>query len=266
MVTVVDSNSVEVLYDGIYSDDEEEEGIAIMESALVSLETFEYSNEDFGVEELRKQGAILAKMRDFGAGIRILEKASRKISGVVSVGANIVLVDMTFDDRGVMQDPMMGTIGTIEEDMSSIELMIDEDLVVPLKDKAMVPVPCHGSQSLVLISICSEIAKFALKIEPCIPAITVKYTAVIIAICNCILSKQEHIDWDDGMTDGRRIVDILFNATVLKSRAHILQSRLKQASIDIKRAVMLKPADAGARQMVSPQLSCVPDSPLVFTG
>jgi len=187
---------------------------------------------------------LIAK-RDFRSAREVLSHALRNLSGTdVSVGSTCVTFCEAFTEKDTLKECKLGMVSLFDEISGSVELMSlsdsdddkmeeDDEFVVPMEE--LLPVPAQPEA-------CKEFLLLALKnVKLCLqqqdPEVMEAVRLCAVSVCLC-----DHVCKDEE--------DLLFEFLILKTRAHIIQAKLLAASIDIRRAVLMRPQNLQARQYV----------------
>jgi len=128
----------------------------------------------------------------------------------------------------------------------------DEEATVPLP--FLVPVPASSGPAVRFARLATQAAKFALQQQPPAVVRALESATVAIRLCLTLLDpEQDSIQVDGGSLESSAQAacqEALFQAIMLKTRVHVLQFKFRAAAADVRQAVMLRPADRKAREMV----------------
>eukprot|EP00516_Mucochytrium_quahogii_P008110 CAMPEP_0203751238 /NCGR_PEP_ID=MMETSP0098-20131031/5343_1 /ASSEMBLY_ACC=CAM_ASM_000208 /TAXON_ID=96639 /ORGANISM=" , Strain NY0313808BC1" /LENGTH=350 /DNA_ID=CAMNT_0050640863 /DNA_START=109 /DNA_END=1158 /DNA_ORIENTATION=+ len=237
--------------DGSDREDEEEE---VSKERVKQLESFETKQTEWDKESKLQEiidkcwarSRRLARLKDYRAACSVLVDAQRILADKFSVGAVAVIYSGELVND-VLPLTKIGIVGTIDNQV--VDMMCDtEDVEVP---QAQVFVcPSTIDKAILYVEVSMQIVKFSLQMHKPNLKLALQNCCVPLRICESILSGEDHIAMDSGEFEIEKVRELCFQFHMLQTRAHIVQQKLKAASISIRKAVLLKPSDKKARDMV----------------
>ena len=215
MISDVNDDTMDVVYD----DDFE---ATVQSSAARPLEPFEEEEQSEDPQVLKDRGSTLFKLKDYAAAAELYKGALEKLKpGGLSVGALVMI--------NYQNSLKVGTVSCLEE--KTVDLTYDEgddDDDVPRKAVVLV-LPTTEEDRLLLLTTYLNLARCATHAERFKDAVT----------CSTLAS---------GVAMYDRQTEYQITAKILRARAHLAQSHLKQALRDSAAATTLSDANSSSSQ------------------
>jgi hypothetical protein len=218
-------------------------------SSVRELEAFEASSALCEPSGARSQAQRLLQLGDARAARETVRRAAVALGGTASVGAVCVSFEGSYDETGRLPRAWLGMVCTLDDGVAELEVDGLTEVAVPAA--GLVAVPPRAGDALAFSWLCTDAARLAMIQAPPAPQAALEACSAALATCQCLRlgEAQEHFEGAAAAPQGE-LADVLFEAHLLKARAHVLQSKLRAAAADVRAAVLLRPQDLRAREMV----------------
>jgi len=219
MISSLDGDEMEVVYD---EGDEDEAVLACSDAR--ALESFEESGfetaETADAATNKERGSVLFKLKDYAAAADYYKKVLAVMKGKLSVGALVML--------NYKNQLKVGTVSCLEKDTVDVTYDDDDDDDDDVPRKCVVLVlPNDEGDRILLLTTYLNLARCATRVARFKDAVT----------CATLAS---------GIAQAENRTDHHITAKIIRARAHLAQSHLKQAIRDAAAATDLSSGAGGA--------------------